>query len=57
MRQKRLYPDLKDFKEYLEKYHVDYLIYEAKYRNEIYKNIPGNIVFDNGFYIIKNKQN
>ena len=57
MRQKRLYPDLKDFKEYLEKYHVDYLVYEAKYRNSIYKNVPGIIVFDNGFYIIKNKQN
>lgn len=53
MRQKRLRPDIEDFKAHLKKYNVDYLIYEAKRRYEIYKDIPGDIVFDNGVYIIK----
>ena len=53
IRRKRLNPDLEEFKMRLEKYHVDYLVYEDKYRNSIYKNVPGNIVFDNGAYIIK----
>jgi len=56
MREKRLNPDLEDFKARLEKYYVDYLVYEAKYRNSIYKDIPGDIVFDNGLYIIKNRR-
>lgn len=56
MRQKRLNPDLEDFKAHLKKYNVDYLVYEEKYRNEIYKNIPGDIVFDNGLYIIKSRR-
>ena len=53
MREKRLNPDLGEFVARLQKYNVDYLIYEAKYRNSIYKSVPGNIVFDNGAYIIK----
>ncbi len=56
MRQKRLRPDLEDFKARLEKYHVDYLIYRAEYRDSIYGSISGDVVFDNGAYIIKNSR-
>lgn len=53
MYQKRNHPDTMEFNKYLEKYHVDYLVYRQKDRNSIYKGAPGKIVFEDGSYLIK----
>lgn len=53
MREKRIHPDIAEFNKYLEKYHVNYLVYRQKDRNSIYKDAPGKIVFENESYLIK----
>lgn len=41
--------------EQLTKYHVDYVIYLNQAHNDIYRSLPGVVVYDNGFYVIKKR--
>ncbi|MDP3999625.1 MAG: hypothetical protein Q8P76_03490 [bacterium] len=56
IRAKRLNPDPVEFNHYLEKYHVDYLVYYQKDKDLIYKQVPGEIVFEDDSYIVKKRQ-
>ena len=55
MYEKRTNPDINEFNKYLEKYHVNYLIYRQKDRESIYKLAPGKIVFESEEYLIKKR--
>lgn len=55
MYEKRSHPNIVEFNRYLEKYHVDYLVYRQKDRESIYQLAPGNIVFEDEEYLIKKK--
>lgn len=53
MREKRINPDPVEFNQYLEKYHVSYLVYRQKDRYGIYASVSGKIVFEDKNYLIK----
>ena len=55
MRKKRIWPDIAEFNGYLEKYHVNYLVYRQKDRESIYKLVSGKIVFEDEEYLIKKR--
>lgn len=55
IREKRKTVSIDEFNKYLDKYHVDYLLYEQKDRHSIYEKVPGKVVFENQAYLIKKR--
>lgn len=55
LRQKRETINTLKFEDYLNRYHVDYLIYRGAEKEGVYNNVVGTIVFDNGQYVIKGR--
>lgn len=53
MRRIRTKPDLSEFVDHLKKYNVDYLVYRRRDQNTLYKEVLGQVVFENDGYIIK----
>ena len=53
MRRIRISPNLSEFTDHLKKYNVDYLIHRQQDRNTLYKDVPGQVVFENDGYIVK----
>ncbi len=56
MHQIRINHDTIKFNEYLEKYHVDYLVYKRGDAESIYKEVSGKIVFDGQSYLVKKRE-
>lgn len=55
LRQKRETVGATKFENYLNRYHVDYLVYREAEKKSVYNNVAGTIVFDNNRYIIKKR--
>ena len=53
LRKKRARATVAEFEDYLNRYHVDYLIYRKAGKESVYNSVAGIIVFDNGQYVIK----